>query len=286
MCYMNSSKQIDRIINMIKHLYCNEKMHTHVYASKYGVSTRTITRYFNKINKQIPLSRNRGVWWLDIERINNNLSNSILKALVLGNNADMKFLSFAISYDSVPLSIVELILSSIDKKVKCNFKYTKNNTVSTNRVIDPIKLFAQKGRLYLVARDYKDDIIKTFLLNKINAYVLLKDKVTLSRNMIVEANNIGDVWHGAGELITVSLYVKPEVSNYIKEQKLHHSQEIVDYHYDGGIEVECKITHRLELLPGIKSWIPYIYILEPKWLHDEFVRELELYKSEDWEMDI
>ena len=40
----------------------------------------------------------------------------------------------------------------------------------------------------------------------------------------------------------------------------------------GSIEITLKITHEMEILPLIKSWIPHIFVLEPQWLAD-IVRE-------------
>ena len=106
--------------------------------------------------------------------------------------------------------------------------------------------------------------------------------------MLQEADKtINSVWHSStNNEITVKLYIRSTISHYIQERKLHKTQIIVDQHYDGGLEIHCIITHKLEILPAIKSWLPYIHILEPKWLRDELMEDLHSYENESINMDI
>ena len=50
---------------------------------------------------------------------------------------------------------------------------------------------------------------------------------------------------------------------------------------DNSIEFDIKITHEMEVLPIIKYWIPYLKVLEPKWLDDIVKRDLQEYLKED-----
>ena len=46
-------------------------------------------------------------------------------------------------------------------------------------------------------------------------------------------------------------------------------------------EFDIKITHEMEILPIIKYWIPYLKVLEPKWLDDIIKQDLKEYLKED-----
>ena len=50
---------------------------------------------------------------------------------------------------------------------------------------------------------------------------------------------------------------------------------------DSSIESTIKITHEMEILPIIKYWIPYLKVLEPKWLDDIVKQDLQEYLKED-----
>ena len=68
-----------------------------------------------------------------------------------------------------------------------------------------------------------------------------------------EADEMKSIWSSTGEKeVLVKLYVQADIAAYIKDIKLHKSQTIEDKHHDGGLEVHCTITHKLELLPQVK----------------------------------
>jgi len=113
-------------------------------------------------------------------------------------------------------------------------------------------------------------------------FELLPHKTSLTKSMINEANEKQHIWHSGGEGSEVHLYIKPEAADYIQSSTLlHPTQTVTNIHEDGGIEVTCTITHKLELLPAIKSWIPHIFIISPSWLWDELQQDLQHYQHED-----
>lgn len=165
------------------------------------------------------------------------------------------------------------------------FLTIKDKEISKRR-IDPVKIYTESGRWYVIARDYKDNKIKSFNLRKIQKFKQEIENTTLTLEMREIADGMKSIWSSTGEGMLVKLYVQPEISQYIKDIKLHKSQFIYDTHHDGGLEVHCTITHKLELLPQLKYWLPRIYVLEPKWLQDELMSDLEIYKDESVRFDI
>jgi predicted DNA-binding transcriptional regulator YafY len=261
---------------------------------EYGVNPKTIHRDMKSISESIPLINKKGVWHLDTDALhskNDNLNHSLLAAFAHNmqinveclehSNISKDLVAFALEYKHLPKKIGEEIIECITQKEQCRFVYTKEEGSSQRRV-DPIKLYVENERWYLVARDYKDDIIKTFLLANIRSFKRLTGEAqTLTRTMMTKADEVKSVWSSSSqEPIPIKLYAHPEAARYLKDTKLHKSQKIEDEHMDGSIEISCEITHKLEILPAIKSWLPYVHILEPQWLQEELLESLQHFQDE------
>jgi len=299
MPYTKKKDQFFRQLRIIRRLYALESLKVSQIALEYNVSARTLTRDMKSISTVIPLRNTHGTWCIDTELLATHespLNLTLLKSFAKNvdidiscfefSNLDDTKVNFAIEYKQLPKHLGESIVSALQEEKICTFLYVKPSE-KTQRRVDPIKLYTENSRWYLIARDYKDDKVKTFLLSNIEKFKVTDDDITLTQAMLDEAEAIKSVWSSSlGEKTLVKLYVKPEASAYIVDVKLHHTQEIIDRHYDGGLEVHCTITHKLEILPTIKSWLPHVHILEPKWLWEDLMRDLEFYKDEDWKMDI
>jgi predicted DNA-binding transcriptional regulator YafY len=299
MPYQKKEEQTYRQFRIIQRLYSMEVLYTKYIAEEYNVNTRTIQRDMKKISSVFPLVKSRGKYSLDVETLTKYSQEFHFVLLsAFAQNIDIDTLcieksniapskvAFAIEYNKLPKLLGEKIIDALQKECRCQFTYTKPDS-SSQREVDPIKLYTENSRWYLIARDYKDDKIKTFNLTRIKKLQILDTPISLSAEMKTEADNIKSIW-SSGSLAgqKVILYVKPNVAHYINDIKLHKTQEIIDRHHDGGLEVHCTVTHKLEILPAIKSWLPSVHIIEPKWLQEELMRDLEYYKDEDWKMDI
>jgi predicted DNA-binding transcriptional regulator YafY len=272
-----------------------EKLESKALSCDYDVSSRTIYRDMQKISEILPIRSDSGIWQLDIENTfdgSNDFHQTLLGSFARNLEIDIKCfeksniskenVAYAIEYKHLPKNLGEQILHCIQSEEQCTFSYIKDRSI-TQRKIDPIKIYTENSRWYVIARDYKDDKVKYFNLAKIKNFKHLKGQPsTLTHNMIEEADKMKSIWSSTGEEeMTVKLYVKPEISQYIKDIKLHKSQILFDEHHDGGLEVHCMITHKLELLPQIKYWLPRIHIIEPKWLREELINDLEFYRDEN-----
>lgn len=295
MHYVKQKSLTQRILQIVKRLYSAEKLQSKELALEYDVSPRTIHRDMKKIEEVIALTNDLGVWQLNTKQRHDG--NNYFHQTLLGSfahnleidtdclekfNINEKNVAYAIDYKYLPKKLGEQIIYCIQSEVRCSFTYAKESSL-THRKIDPVKIYTENGRWYVIARDYKDDRVKYFNLAKIkNFKILLGQSSTLTESMIEEANKMKSIWSSSGENeILVKLFVKPEIASYIKDIKLHKSQIIFDEHYNGGLEVHCTITNKLELLPQVKYWLPRVHILEPLWLRDELMQDLNLYKIED-----
>jgi len=299
MPYQRKEEQTYRQFRIIQRLYSMEVLQTKDIAEEYNISHRTIQRDMKTISSVFPLVKSRGKYSLDVSiltKYSQEFHFILLSAFAQNIDIDTLCIeksnivsskvAFAIEYNKLPKLLGEKIIDALRQECRCHFTYEKPDG-SSQREVDPIKLYTENGRWYLIARDYKDDKIKTFNLTKIQKFKILDKHTTVTENMQNEADNIKSIWSSSslkGQKIV--LYVKPNIAHYVQDLKIHKSQIIADRHHDGGLEIHCTVTHKLEILPAIKSWLPYIHIIEPKWLGEELMKDLEYYKDEDWKMDI
>jgi len=299
MPYPKKEQATIRQFRIIKRLYALEELQGSLVAQEYSVSARTLLRDMKKIVAVVPIRSRHGKWSLDTNALDaafNPLNQTLLSSFAHNmqieasclekSNLSKDKISFAIEYGNLPKSLGEKIVEALEKEVRCTFTYAKTKP-ATRREVDPVKLYTENGRWYLVSRDHKDDVIKKFNLSLMKNFKQTDIPVTLSKKMREEADNIKSVWsEGGKEGILVKLYIKPEVAHYFEDIKLHKTQEVYERHYDGGLEMHYTITHKLEILPAIKSWLPNIFVLEPEWLREELMKDLENYRGESLEMDI
>ena len=299
MPYQTKEEQRLRQFRIIQQLYSMRSLDTHALAQEYSVTRRTIQRDMKSISAVFPLQHTQGEYSLDVDKLlydsqifHSTLLNAFAQNIGIDTlcidrtNITSSKVIFAIEYSSLPKHLGSQIVETIKESHRCSFMYEKPTSIS-HREADPIKLYTENGRWYLIARDYKDDIIKTFNLSKIKEFKALPHPTTLTKKMLDEADSIKSIWSSSSaDTHRVVLSIDSTIAGYIEDIKLHKTQEIVDRHYDGGLEVHCTITHKLEILPTIKSWLPNIHIIEPKWLRDDMMRDLEYFRDEDDKMVI
>lgn len=293
--------QVFRILSIIKRLYAIETINTKDASIEYEVCARTITRDLKSIANIIPIKNNSGNYLLDISQ-HNPLGDELNYHLVSSFASDMKIkascidkanfskdiVSFAIKYEKLPKELGRKILNAIKRNKKIIFDYKKSKDDITNRVVSPIKIFidSPSGIWYLIAVNDKDNMVKTFTLSKIKNFKESDMVFDISDDIQKEADEIKTVWHSSNhQPQNIRLYIEKEVAQYFDDIKLHHSQTIEKIDMDGGIEILCQITNKMEILPAIKSWLPYIHVLEPKWLKDEVLETIKRYQDNSKNID-
>jgi len=122
-----------------------------------------------------------------------------------------------------------------------------------------------------------------FSFAKIRDFAPLNSPSTLSEADIRRESARASVWQSSGaEPFRVELLVGASVRHYFDEVPLHPSQTLVELHSDTGDAVYAyRITHPMELLPEIKSWLPHVHILSPQSLAKQLKHELIEYLKSD-----
>lgn len=300
MSHKKHPQPVKRIVDIVRRLYAFDRLRASEISKEYEVSSKTINRDMKKISEIIPLLSSRGVYHVDTEKmlhlsrlpsamLHSFASNAGMSIECLGGSTSaIPVISFAIAYDGIPKQIAEQIIQSMEKECKCRFDYTNNRGIPSLRTVSPIKLYAAKGKWYLLAKDDTSKEVRPFDFLKIRQFEILPGVPNdLTRSEIEEANERASIWASAGQKpFEVRLYVSAYAKRYLMEVPLHKSQTLESPHTDGTATFAYRITHNMELLPEIKNWIPHIQVIEPKELRDVLRKDVEKYLAEMDNMDI
>lgn len=167
----------------------------------------------------------------------------------------------------------EKLSAAIIKKSPVNFEY-KNK----QRIVNPYKLINNDGIWYLLADE--DGNLKTFTFSKIekfkwedNMQIFTPKKDFLE---LVEQNELN--WFTSDELIEVTLQIDNVAKEYFTRKEILPNQKIIEENEDYFI-ICTKVSYDDEILKLVKYWIPYIKIVEPKYLKEKMNTILYKYLS-------
>lgn len=122
------------------------------------------------------------------------------------------------------------LLHAIKNRRQVSFTHTKFwEDFSTNRRVAPHGLKEFKNRWYLLARDGKDDLLKTFALDRISNLEITSDSIKLSDRVNLEEYfmNCFGVISSDHEPEEIVLAFSDFQGKYVESLPLHHTQEIV-----------------------------------------------------------
>ena len=154
-----------------------------------------------------------------------------------------------------------------------SFRYEKQGKKGDVIEAAPVKIMVSEGRWYLAA--WRPEKIQTYKITCISDLRLTAAPIVVppeARRTIEEAAN---VWFETScEPFTARLYVAPKAASYVLERPLAPTQEVAEYHHDGGLEITMRLTAEMEIIPAIQYWIPYIYPIAPERLRKKFEKNL------------
>lgn len=166
------------------------------------------------------------------------------------------------------------IIHSIQNGTILQFTYQKHwEDFSTQRMVYPIAIKESQQRWYLVALDKKNDVVKTFGLDRISNLKITDTKFKpIAYNVEKEFQHaFGVETYEAAE--KVLLEFSKQQGNYIKTFPLHESQRIVEETKDSVIlEIFIHTTNdiKMELL----KYGSYVKVLSPISLQNEIKKRI------------
>src|SRR5665648_846415 len=171
------------------------------------------------------------------------------------------------------------LIHAIKNRQNIRFSYQKFwEAEITQRSVEPYALKEFKSRWYLLAKDYEDNNIKSFALDRLTGLEITTMTFIYPDNYDVEESYrycFGIISPNGEEPQEIILSFDPVQGKYIKSLPLHHSQQIlIDSVLELRIKLKLCITY--DLVMELLSFGEFIKVIEPASLIKEITSK---YKS-------
>lgn len=169
-------------------------------------------------------------------------------------------------------------LHAIKNRKIVKFKYEKFYDAShTQRKVYPLAIKEARSRWYLLAQDTKDDVIKSFGLDRISDLDFLREEFEPLANFDPqkEYNHYFGIINGTGEKAEkIVLSFTPSEGKYIRSLPIHHSQELLQEN-DKETIFQFYLAPTYDFVQEILSYGDQVKVLEPASLIDKMKNRLQ-----------
>jgi predicted DNA-binding transcriptional regulator YafY len=142
--------------------------------------------------------------------------------------------------------------------------------------LHPYRIANFDGSWYLIARDQKNGKVKKYYLRNLSDLSISKKRFEIPQDLERKIQNAINVWFDPhAKPFEVVLYADAVALRYLRRHPLTPTQSIGALDAEGGAEVRLRITHEMEIIPFIYSWIPHIFVMEPKSLAKKALEDAE-----------
>jgi predicted DNA-binding transcriptional regulator YafY len=170
------------------------------------------------------------------------------------------------------------LLHAIKNKLEIKFVYYSFwNECGIERSAAPYALKEYKNRWYIIVRDNKDDLIKSFALDRLKGLEITNKKFAILGSYNVEEHYrycFGIMSPNDDEPEEIILSFKPFQGKYIKTLKLHETQKIL---IDTSNELQISLTLFVteDFIMELLSFGANMKVLKPKSLAEEIETTLK-----------
>lgn len=287
-------KILTRLTVILSRLYQAEQLKPSDLAKEFNVSERTIQRDFKdrlmnfpiyyenkhwKMQKDFKIEKNISVEdaiTLDIlENLSMNLgdkfhyrTSAILRKL---KNRQYSPIFTKLNMEDISNEYESMISfeDAITQKYQIEVKYISRYKEEVI-VINPIKIVNFEGLWYLIATD-SNNILKSYYIKNITLLNKLDTKFEISKKVESILNNAISVWFTEDEPFEVILEIDNYVAKYFKSKPISNTQKILKED-EQKLTISVMATNDMEIIPIVKSWMPFIKVISPSRIH-ESVRE-------------
>ena len=292
---------IKRLVIILSRLYMGELLSVKELAEEFGISERTVQRYFNDYLKgAVPLKKVGRRWALEsvagalvdeeseialqtIEEMAKEIGSDFYNKIkpLLSRLHHCSFNPFYTKLDIEDISDrfddIAVLERVIKERLVTQATYkTDNGEIHID--IRPLRIANFEGYWYLIAADHRNGAIKKYYLKHLHDIHPTQERFEIPQELEARIKNAINVWFDPmGETFEVVLYADPTAAKYVKRLPISPTQSISGEDDDGGLELRLRITHEMELVPYIKKWIPHIVVMEPKWLADKIKEDVKTY---------
>ena len=282
-------KIITRLTDMLSRLYQGEELKTKDLGEEYNVSLRTIQRDFKERLIKFPIYNEKATWKMEKNfKLEKHLSITDTITLDILENFSVNFGSSFHTQTSKILSKLknrkyspiftklnmEDISDDFDSVIKFEEAILSNNTIQVRFRTDtkdikiklnPIKIVNFDGLWYLIAID-ETKKVKSYYIKNISLLKVYKATFNIPKRVEILLNNAINIWFNDNEPFKVIMQIDNSVIKYFKQKPISNTQTIIDE--DEHITtIELYATSDWEIIPIVKSWIPFIKVIEPNRIH-------------------
>ncbi|WP_200762487.1 helix-turn-helix transcriptional regulator [Nitrosophilus alvini] len=289
---------LTRLIKILKKLQDGETLQTKNIAEEFQIDNRTAQRYINDyLSNLVELERiGRGVrlkrditlddkeqFVIDtLEKMAEDMGSEfyskahyLLKKLK-NFNENPVFTKILMEDISDKMDYVLKLEKAIKNKNKIGCRYS--DTKKTEYILHPLKIANFEGYWYLIAVDNENGLLKKFHLKSIKNIEIKDETFAADKNVIDKLDSAINVWFQIDrEPFEIRLFLDPIAAKYFQRLPISKNQKIIGKDNEGSIEISFKITHEMEIIPLIKSWIPHIIVLEPDSIAKKIKEDVENY---------
>ncbi|WP_299577485.1 WYL domain-containing protein [uncultured Sunxiuqinia sp.] len=159
------------------------------------------------------------------------------------------------------------LIHAIKNTLRITFTYQKFwEDNATQRLVDPYALKEFKNRWYLLAKDEKDEKIKTFGLDRLSNLQLTSSKFASPDAFSMESyfqNCFGIITPNQGQPENVILSFSQSQGKYIKTMPLHESQKVL-LDTKNEIRIQLKVHLTYDFLLEILSHGAAVKVISPE----------------------
>lgn len=286
----------DRLANILTKLNMGHQLSIKELAADFGVSTRTISRDFDRLNTYLPLLQDieSKKYYLDLNYLGKiapkdirnfaqlsginhlypSLDMSFLREL-LDSRAHQIYSAKGYSFEDVSQfkELFKVLGKAIQEQRQISFVYK-----GEPRLVQPYRLIHHHGSWYLAA--VRKNQLRTYRISHIQLMQSPDEdsQFVPDPNIVKLVENDDSIWFGQDKQ-EIILSIDSQVAFYFKQRSILPEQQIVKELNDGGLLVSSKINHDMQLLPLIRFWIPHLKIVNPGRLQDEMEKGLNEYIS-------
>lgn len=284
----------DRLANILTKLNMGYQLSIKELASEFGVSTRTISRDFDRLNAYLPLLQDdeNKKFYLDsnylgkiapkdirnfaqlsgISHLYPSLDMSFLREL-LDSRAHQIYSAKGYSFEDASqfTELFKELGKAIQEHRQIGFVYK-----GEPRLVQPYRLIHHHGSWYLAA--VRKNQLRTYRISHIQLTYSPHEysQFIPDQNIVKLVEDDDSIWFGQDKQ-EIILTIDSQVTFYFKQRSILPEQQIVRELGDGSLLVSSKINHDMQLLPLIRFWIPHIKIINPDGLQEQLEMSLKGY---------
>ncbi|MBN8857235.1 MAG: WYL domain-containing transcriptional regulator [Sphingobacteriales bacterium] len=245
-----------------------------------GFSRRTLQRDIKEISNlfgvNIEYSKSKKGYFISQDKAENMNFQRMMEAFDIFNSLNLAqdiapFIHFEKRKPQGTENLHGLV-HAIRHKLQIKFTYQKFwEEASSLRVAEPYALKEFKNRWYVMAKDRKDNNIKSFALDRLTNLEITDQTYKYPGNYDIEQNYrycFGIICPNDEEPADIILSFDPFQGKYIKTLPLHDTQQIlIDDDEETRIKLKLCLTH--DLFMELLSFGDNMEVIEPKSLADQ-----------------